>query len=436
MNTIPVDNLGKPAIQSPLALKKQKSFISDTASIIYHVHKEEIAKELDENGLTFFELAGPRETIYFNPKEITCGIVTCGGLCPGINDVLRAIVIELFERYGCNKVLGFHYGYKGLTSKSELEPLFLNPDNVDNIHTTGGTILSSSRGPQDPEEMVNTLIKRNIKILFVIGGDGTMRGAQVLVEHIKKRNLKISIIAIPKTIDNDLNYVEKSFGFETAVEEAMRVIDSAHVEAKGAPNGIGLVKLMGRFSGFIASHASLASSNVNFCLIPEVPFKLYGEDGFLACLENRVKNKSKRHAVIVVAEGAGQSIIEKTMDKETQDASGNIKFKNIGNFLKTEIEKFFSEKNVEANVKYIDPSYIIRSVPANAFDSAYSLVLAQSAVHAGMAGKTNILIGYWNHHYTHVPINMTIEKRKQINPNSRLWQTVMETTLQPESIFL
>jgi 6-phosphofructokinase 1 len=367
---------------------------------------------------------------------MACGIVTCGGLCPGINDVIRGIVIELNKKYGVKNILGFRYGYRGLTSTCEFPPMILTPENVDDIHTRGGTVLGSSRGHQDSDEMLQALLKYNIKILFTIGGDGTIRGASELAKYIISKNLDISVIAIPKTIDNDISFVDKSFGFETAVQESAKIIESAHEEAKGAVNGVGLVKLMGRDSGFITAYTTLANINVNYCLIPEKKLRLRGENGFLETLKKRLENKSKKHAVIVVAEGAGQDFFETENIKNIEkDPSGNLKLNDIGLYLKNEIKNYFKSINMEVNVKYFDPSYSIRSVPANAMDSAYCIILAQSAVHAGMAGKTNMLVSYINNHYVYVPIDMAIKERKRINPNGRIWHTVLESTLQPSEIF-
>ncbi|MFC1484860.1 ATP-dependent 6-phosphofructokinase [bacterium] len=432
INTIPIEQLGECKVDSPFIEDKKEAFVEKEDSVVVSIHKNEILECLDKKEFSFFELAGPRKQVYFD-NNITCAVVTCGGLCPGINDVIRGIVVELSERYGVKKVLGFRYGYRGLSSKSEFSPVELNSDNVDDIHTRGGTILSSSRGPQDLEDMVNTLLKYNIKILFTIGGDGTITGASKLAAYIKQKKLGISIIAIPKTIDNDIQCVDKSFGFETAVQETHRIIESAHQEAKGALNGIGLVKLMGRESGFITAYSTLANINVNYCLIPEKPFRLKGTGGFLEVLKNRIQEK--HHAVIVVAEGAGQDLLNGENSELTKDASGNLRLKDVGIYLKSEIKGYFNSNNMEVNIKYFDPSYSIRSVPANAMDSAYCLILAQSAVHAGMAGKTNMLISYVNNHYVHIPIEMAIQKRRQIDPDGRLWHTVMDSTLQPWSVF-
>jgi 6-phosphofructokinase 1 len=371
-------------------------------------------------------MAGPREKIYFDPSKLKCGVVTCGGLCPGVNAVIRSIVMCLNYNYGVNTIFGFPYGYEGLTYRYGHKPIELTPQRVARIHEQGGTILGSSRGPQDISEMVDTIERMNIGILFTIGGDGTLRGGQAISEEIAQRSLKISVIGIPKTIDNDISFVQRSFGFATAVSEAGKAIYSAHTEAIGARNGIGLVKLMGRESGFIAAHAALAYNDVNFCLIPEVPFAL---KRFLKILQERLEKKG--HAVIVVAEGAGQDLMEKTGE---QDASGNVRFQDIGVFLREKIKDHFKRIGMEANLKYIDPSYTIRSVPADANDSAFCLLLGQNAVHAGMAGRTNMVVGLWMNAYTHVPIPLAVSERKRLDPDGRIWSSVLTATGQPKEM--
>ena len=371
-------------------------------------------------------MAGPRKNIYFDPSKLKAGIVTCGGLCPGLNDVIRAIVLGLYHHYGVKTVFGFPFGYEGLTHRHGHTPLELTPEMVEDIHMKGGTILGSSRGPQDVSEMVDTLERMNVGILFTIGGDGTLTGAQATSEEIGRRGLKISVIGIPKTIDNDISFVDVSFGFETAVSESRTAILSAHTEAIGAKNGIGLVKLMGRESGFIAAYAALANNDVNFCLVPEIPFTL---EGFLGALKTRLENR--RHAVILAAEGAGQSLMAETGQK---DASGNIRFEDIGLFLKDRIKTFFKEGGMKVELKYIDPSYTIRSLPANSRDSAFCLILGHNAVHAGMAGRTNMVVGHWKGRFTHVPIPLAVSERKQIDPEAWLWGNVLSCTGQPRDM--
>ena len=377
-----------------------------------------------------FEKAGPHKHLYFDPKNTKVAIVTCGGLCPGINNVIRSVVNQLHYRYKINKVIGIQYGFEGFIDSYHHPVVELTPESVDTIHLFGGTILGSSRGEQDVSKIVDKLCELEVNILFCIGGDGTLHGAHAISQEISRRNLNISVAGIPKTIDNDINFIDKSFGFETAFSIANDIIGFAHNEAKGAYNGIAILKLMGRDSGFIAAYASLSSQESNFVLIPEMKFDLDGPKGFLNALHKRLEER--HHALIVVAEGAGQYFFEgETFDK---DASGNIKNKDIGLFLKEKITENFQSKNFPFTLKYIDPSYIIRSAPANANDSKFCGLLAQNAVHAALAGKTDFVVGHWNHLFTLLPISITVFEKNRIDMNDELWWNVLETTGQPVSM--
>lgn len=378
------------------------------------------------------EEAGPRENIYFAPSHVNAAIVTCGGLCPGLNDVVRAITRTLWYFYGIERINGIRYGYRGFRSEFNYPPMPLDPDVVDDIHNLGGTLLGSSRGYGDVEPIVDALERMNINVLFTIGGDGTQRGSLEISQEIEKRGLKIACVGIPKTIDNDVMFVQKSFGFDTAVAKAVEAVSAAHVEAKSAPDGIGLVKVMGRDSGFIAAHTTLSTSDVNFCLIPEMPFALEGENGLLKSLEDRLDRR--KHAVILVAEGAGQEFLN--AGKDGLDASGNKSYGDIGLFLKDKIQEYLKSKGREANIKYIDPSYIIRAAPANPVDSHYCARLGANAVHAAMSGRTACIIGQWNNSLVHVPIPMATYKRKQVDNEGPLWRDVLESTRQPISMNL
>jgi 6-phosphofructokinase 1 len=373
-----------------------------------------------------FEKAGPREKIFFDPSKLKCGIVTCGGICPGLNDVIRAIVRALHFHYNAQTIFGFPFGYEGLSYKYGHAPIDLTPAVVDDIHQKGGSILGSSRGHQDVSEMVDCLERMSIGLLFTIGGDGTLRGAHAIAEEIANRDLKIGVIGIPKTIDNDISYVERSFGFLTAVSEATNSIYAANIEAEGARNGIGLVKLMGRESGFIAANACLANSSVNFCLIPEVRFTL---ESFAEAVKERLAKRN--HAVIIVGEGAGQDLMG---ESGQQDVSGNVRLGDIGKFLKEQLTDYLKKTGTEITLKYIDPSYNIRSMPANANDSAFCLLLGHHAVHAGMAGRTNMVVGYWKNEFTHVPIQAAVSERKKIDTNGWLWNSVLVSTGQPREM--
>ena len=435
-----VEALGEAKIDSPLTIHHGRGgrepecsgvFVEDTCRVLIDVDLEALRtcriKKIDP---PTFEMAGPRRKIYFDPRKVKAGILTAGGLCPGLNDVVRSLVLTMHYLYGVRNIFGIRHGYMGLIPRFNLDMMELNPETVANIHEFGGTVLSSSRGLYNIEEIVDSLERLNIRVLFTIGGDGTLRGASMVADEIKRRKLKIAVVGVPKTIDNDINLVSRSFGFDTAVMTAAEVIRAAHTEALGAPNGIGVVKLMGRESGFIAATASLAQGEANFVLIPEADFDFDGEGGLLLELEDRLKRRN--HAVIVVAEGAGQKYFQG--DDRGQDPSGNVRLGDIGPYLCDRIKAWFKKRDIPINLKYMDPSYLIRSQPANASDRVYCNFLGQKAVHAAMAGKTDILIGQWNNIYVHVPIKAAVATRKKVGLGGVLWRSVLETTGQPPLI--
>ena len=426
-----IPTLGEAKITSPLKRRTNtkefvKKFVSDEARIIVDVQMNHIGTNHDN--IKSFDQAGPREKIYFDPSKLKCVIATCGGLCPGLNDIIRSIVLELHHIYHVKAIYGIKHGLQGFIPGFEHEVMDLNPDSVYGIQNTGGSILGSSRGTQDIGTIVDWLERMSAGILFLVGGDGTLMASKKIAEEIENRNLKISVIGIPKTIDNDIYLVSRSFGFDTAVDVATLAIKGAHNEAVAYPNGIGLIKLMGRHSGFLAATAALAQQDANFVFVPEVDFCLHGKAGFLQALENRIIHR--KHAVIIVAEGAGQNLFD---DQQKEfDPSGNIVLQDIGLLLKDKISQWFKSKNIPVSLKYIDPSYIIRSLPANANDSVFCGFLGRDAVHAGMAGKTKLLISFWNNHYVHVPMDASAGKRKKIDPDGRLWQSVLEATGQDD----
>ncbi len=415
-----IPTLGTAKIPTPLPYCRADS---EPESVMINIIEDQLEAACSSPLYFDFELAGPRKHLYFNPTQTKAAIVTCGGLCPGINDVIRAIVMEAHHNYGMAATLGFRFGLQGFVPKFGHEVWELTPASVGNIHQFGGTILGSSRGPQPPGEIVDCLERMNISCLFMIGGDGTMRAAQTITEEIERRNRKISIIGIPKTIDNDISFIRKSFGFDTAVEKATESIMCAHTEANGAMNGIGLVKVMGRESGFIAAQATLALKEVNFVLVPEMDFTLTGESGLLRQLEERLKYR--KHAVILCAEGAGQTLLKTTGEK---DASGNPVLGDICQLLIKEIKQYFNERDFEYTLKFIDPSYIIRSVPANANDRIYCGFLGQHAVHAAMSGKTGMVVSMLQDRYVHLPLKLVTKDRRKLNTSSDYWRAVLEST--------
>jgi len=415
-----ISTLGNGKIKNPM---RNKRFVDDSKPQTLIMTPEELA-ELENHTMAMkFQKAGPREKIYFDPSKTKCAVVTAGGMCPGVNDVIRSLVMEAHYNYGVRSVLGIRNGFRGFIPKYGYDVVDLTTDRVTDIHHFGGTILGSSRGLQDAIEIVDSLERLNINVLFVIGGDGSMRAAKSIVDEIEKRKRKIAVIGIPKTIDNDINFITRSFGFDTAVEKATEAIQCAHVEARGVDNGIGLVKLMGREAGFIAAQATLALQEVNFVLVPEVPFTLDGEHGLLAALERRLLTSD--HAVVVCAEGAGQDLMA---EKVQRDESGNPKLGDICGLLSKRIREHFNCKDLECNMKVIDPSYMIRSVPANAADRVYCNFLGQQAVHAAMAGKTGMVVTHLKSSMVHLPLELVALKRRSLNIHSDYWVTVMEST--------
>jgi 6-phosphofructokinase 1 len=425
-----VRQVGEPAIASPMA-----RLLNGRASSPHYVHQSDrvllddtveaaVARKCGVGDLPSLEPGGPREYIYFDPARTRVGIVTCGGLCPGLNNVIRGLVLELSENYGVTDIVGFRDGYRGLVSGEE--PVPLTPALVADIHNRGGTILGTSRGGQDTDEVVTSLARLGVCVLMVIGGDGSLRGAEEIADAAAARGMALSVVGVPKTIDNDVPYIDHSFGFQTAFGRATDSIKAAHTEASSTPNGVGLVKLMGRHSGFIACYAALASHDVDFVLVPEVPFGLDGDSGFLAGLRQRVRQRG--HAVIVVAEGAGQDLCA---SDGARDASGNARLADIGQLLRERIAADFAAAGAELSLRYVDPGYAIRSVPANGYDAVYCLRLAQAAVHAAMAGRTAMVVGRWHGRFVHLPIALATGSRNQVDPDGDLWMSVLEATGQP-----
>jgi 6-phosphofructokinase 1 len=426
-----IEELGKRSVKSPIVMStvqgdKIANYVTDDQYVRLNTEVKTGAQPPLKRS-QILECAGPREMLYFTPAHVHAGIVTCGGLCPGINDVIRAVVRCLWYRYGVRRISGIQYGYKGFLPEYQYGVKQLDPDMVDDIHKLGGTFLGSARGGgKEVSKIVDAMEQINLNILFTIGGDGTQRGTLDIAEEIDKRKLKIAMVGIPKTVDNDFAIIDRSFGFNTAVDKAVEVVAAAHMEASSAINGVGLVKVMGRESGFIAAYTALASHEVNFVLIPEVPFNLEGYNGFLHHLGERLKRRN--HAVIVVAEGAMQ---DQLLTERKTDAGGNLKMADVGTYLRDRIIKYFEEKKMEINLKYIDPSYVIRSAPANPNDSIYCERLGNAAVHAAMAGKTKLILGLVNNEFVHLPIRAVISHRNHVDPESNLWRDTLDATHQP-----
>lgn len=432
LKDLQVSTLGEPTLPSPLA-----PYVAGRATNEYYVGEndrimfDDTIELIEGRGVPLaeaptFETGGPRQHLFFDAATTRVGIVTCGGLCPGLNDVIRALVLELHTHYGVRDVLGFRNGYAGLVADHGLEPLVLTADSVARINERGGTILGSSRGAQDPVAIVDRLTELGIDILFVIGGDGSMRGAHNITLELKRRSAPIAVVGVPKTIDNDIPYIGQSFGFSTAFGKAAESIKAARVEVEAALGGVGVVEVMGRHAGFIACYAALANHDADFVLIPEVGFTLEGQNGLLETLRRRVDEKGS--AVIVLAEGAGQHLLEAS---SSTDASGNTVLGDISTFLRDAITKDFANNSRALTMRYFNPGYAIRAVPADPSDSVYCARLAQTAVHAAMSGRTDMVVGRRRHRFVHVPIPFVTQGSHNVSPDGDLWLSVLESTAQP-----
>jgi len=418
MNIMTIPCLGEARHPSPVPF-----FADETTCVPAEVQWTRAAAPAD---LMLFEKAGPRPQLFFDPARTRAAIVTCGGLCPGMNNVIHSVTRELICGYGVHSVLGIRGGYRGLDPAHGRPPLELNEQVVDGIHKEGGTLLGTSRGPVDMKVAVDSLIRHQVNLLFAVGGDGTQRGGHALFEQARRRGHPLAVVGIPKTIDNDVRFVTRTFGFSTAVEEAVRVIASAHTEARSVDRGVSVVKLMGRHAGFIAAAATVASQDVNFCLVPEVPFTLPGPRGLLAALEHRLEKK--RHAVIVVAEGAGQELLGASGET---DASGNLKLRDIGQHLRDACTAHFKARGLEMIMRYFDPSYQIRGCPANVEDAVLCDRMGRHAVHAAMAGKTGLIVSYLHGQFVHVPLALIDQEGRRLDTDWELWRAVLSSTGQP-----
>ncbi|KAH0464723.1 hypothetical protein IEQ34_004826 [Dendrobium chrysotoxum] len=429
-DTIPnLPTLPNPIDKSPY-YHPDPSFYLSACDVILRQIIFDFSSPSSSSPLLAYHRAGPRRFIRFDSDDVRAAIVTCGGLCPGLNTVIRELVVALWDLYGVRQIFGVQSGYRGFYSADMVE---LNPRVVDNWHLRGGTALVTSRGGFDLEKIVGAIEKRGFNQVYCIGGDGTMRGAVKIFNEIQRRKLHVSITGIPKTVDNDIGIIDRSFGFQTAVEIALQAIHAAHVEAESAVNGVGLVKLMGRNTGHIALHATLSSRDVDCCLIPEIDFYLEGKGGLFEFLDQNLKKNG--HAVLVVAEGAGQNLIPRTeSQKAEEDESGNPVFLDVGPWLKSELNNWWKRDHPGElfTLKYIDPTYMIRAVPANATDNLYCTLLAHSSIHGAMAGYTGFVSGQINGNYAYIPIEEVAAAKNAVDVKDHKWAWLRSVTNQPD----
>ncbi|GJP45383.1 hypothetical protein CLOM_g4779 [Closterium sp. NIES-68] len=411
-----------PLLRSP---NRPANYFVDSEDVVC---QKALIKTGSVDDIRVFRRSGPREQVVFQPQDVRAAIVTCGGLCPGLNTVIRELVWALWFRYGVRSIFGIDGGYRGFYSRNLLQ---LDPWKVNDIHKRGGTFLGTSRGGHDSTKIVNSIEDRGINQLYIIGGDGTQRGAEIIYEETRRRGLKVAVAGIPKTIDNDIAVIDRSFGFDTAVEEAQRAISAARVEVTSTHRGVGLVKLMGRYCGQIAMHATLASRDVDCCLIPEVPFHLSGEGGLFEFMERKLYEND--HCVIVVAEGAGQSLVAQSVEQggAGKDKSGNALLLDVGLWLSDRIKEHFNAaKKNDISLKYIDPTYMIRAIPANASDNIYCTLLAHGAIHGAMAGYSGFVVGPVNGTQCYIPVNQ-VTAPKSVALTDRMWARLLSSTSQP-----
>ena len=378
--------------------------------------KTNIIKTTDSDEENYFVRAGPRKEIAWDPIHTKVAIVTCGGLCPGLNTVIRELYITLHHKYGVKFVYGVKNGYKGFYSDNLVR---LDDDIIRDIHHKGGSILGTSRGGTDVKKIVDSIAHRGISHLYAIGGNGTQKGLFEINKEIKKRGLCVSVVGIPKTIDNDLCIIDKSFGFDTSVQEAQRAIQAAKVEIEAFNNAVGIVKVMGRNSGFIAMYSSLASKDVDCCLIPEIPFDIEYDHGVLHYIKECLHKKDK--ILIVVSEGAGQHYINDPVNKNLNDFGiwlCEVVRSNVPNVC----------------IKYIDPTYTIRAITPNASDSIYCTILAQSAVHGAFCGYTNFIVGPVNGKHAYIPLQMAIHETNTVSEDDRMWFRLISANGQPSFV--
>eukprot|EP00668_Euglena_longa_P014128 GGOE01018102.1.p1 GENE.GGOE01018102.1~~GGOE01018102.1.p1 ORF type:complete len:494 (+),score=144.75 GGOE01018102.1:38-1483(+) len=408
-----------PTFPNPLSEKRNQQYRNAgeyiLETIIGHAETSLQSREKIKKDYNAIYRAGPRREVYFGTDTNAC-IVNTGGLCPGLNSVIEELVRTL-DTYNADTIYGIRYGFLGFDT-TEYMPLILTPHSVLNIHQRGGTILGTCRGSFNEDLILKFLKECNIGQMYVIGGDGSHRAALRIHALCKEHQLRCVVVGIPKTIDNDILFFDKTFGFDTAVEVASKVIDCSFVEASSVKNGVGVVKVMGRDSGFVARNAALSNNVVDACLIPEVPFEIKGNGGLLPWLDGHLA--TKHCAVIVICEAAGQQHLP-CLGK---DPTGHNIYEDTGKWLKKAIETHWQETGQEGKVFLIDPSYMLRSVPANTGDNMFCIQLAQAAVHTAYSGYSGVTVGRYHDLYGVMPIEMVVSGLRKVNPKGSLWQTL------------
>ena len=373
--------------------------------------------------LPAFNPGGPREKLYFEPSTVTAAIVTCGGLCPGLNNVVRALVLQLANAYGVKSILGFRNGYSGLTDTSA--PLALTPELVRDIHNRGGTILGTSRGGQEPAAMVDTLARHRVDMLFVIGGDGSLRGAQ-----------KIAAKPPPATAARRGGHPEDHRQRHSVDRPELRLPDRVRPRRRVDPRRAHRGRVHRRRRGTGQADGPAQRLHRLLCDTRQPRSRLRPDPrSLLPARQLPALPAQARRSAGARSRGRRRGRRAGAVPRSAEtDASGNARLGDIGALLRERVTAHFAQHGTPLSLRYVDPGYAIRSVPANAFDAVYCARLAQAAVHAGMAGFTSMVVARWHGRFIHLPIALATATRNQVDPHGDLWMSVLEATGQPKHL--
>lgn len=494
---------GLPTITNPIPLEIRGSFREESDTIIvdarsrYHCTSGGKNKCCLENiGLTFPE-AGPRENLVY-PMEsrdgatdsLQVGVLVSGGIAPGINAVIKGIVDRhtLYSNHAKEnddtsydlEIIGYRDGFSGLLSGSHIK---LNRKKVRDFANKGGSLLGTSRyhplldldDPGKRDSAVRDIISnlKDIDILYVIGGDGSMRAAHMIWTraqrmHAEGEASKLSVVAIPKTMDNDILWVWQSFGFMSAVEKAKQFVLQLHTEASSNPR-LGIMQLFGSDSGFVVTHAALASGVCDYVLIPEADFSM---EVLCEFIKKKLKSRYKRgqdgkspFGMILMAETAiprdginspgckyiddpdvglekeEKIAIEKfiadgrRVQGQTQDALRRGGIKIISRVVQKEIRQmkpgqYWEKFRVFTN----EPRHLIRAIDPSVQDVIFGQRMGTLAVDNAMAGYTDFMISQWLTEYVLVPLKLVVLGRKRVPQKGIFWKSVLANTGQPHEM--
>jgi 6-phosphofructokinase 1 len=451
--------------------------------------------------LTFAE-AGPRNMLRFpghHKKLLKVGVLVSGGIAPGINAVISGIVQRhvLYHtpqitdlrvpgktpRSYTLQVFGFRNGFAGLLAGDDVTVLYDSdsPDeklraHLRRIANRGGSEIGTSRyddllstadpdkREKDLDQVAENLANRHFDILYVIGGDGSMRAAHATWKRSRDNGKSLSVIGVPKTMDNDILWVWQSFGFLSAVEKAREALQQLHTEATSNPR-LCVVQLFGSDSGFVVSHAALASGVCDAALIPEVPFTMKKlADYITERLSKRFRpgaGGQSPYGMIVMAETAVPQDAEDYLSDPEVDLDENEKaaiqafvskgcrvhgqtpdelrtggLKVVSRVLQKRIREMKVDDAYWADFRVFtnEPRHLLRAIPPSASDVAFGQRLGVLAVDNAMAGYTDFMISQWMTEYVLVPLDLVVLGRKRVPPNGIFWKSVVASTGQPPEL--